>query len=78
MLNLDFLYQYNTFLNCYNYQNIYLAIIGDRIFTDILAGNRIGIYTVLVRPITKYSNSEDINLMQKIERNLARLLGGKY
>ena len=27
-----------------------LAIIGDRIFTDILAGNRFGIYTILVKP----------------------------
>ena len=27
------------------------AIIGDQIFTDILGGNRIGIYTILVTPI---------------------------
>lgn len=28
-----------------------LAIIGDQIFTDVLAGNRLGIYTILVTPI---------------------------
>jgi len=27
-----------------------VAIIGDRLFTDILAGNRLGIYTILVKP----------------------------
>ena len=28
-----------------------MALIGDRLFTDVLAGNRLGLYTVLVRPI---------------------------
>ncbi len=28
------------------------AVIGDQIFTDILGGNRLGMYTVLVRPIS--------------------------
>jgi len=30
-----------------------VAIIGDQIFTDILGGNLLGFYTVLVEPITK-------------------------
>jgi len=29
------------------------AIIGDQLFTDILGGNLFGIYTILVKPITK-------------------------
>jgi len=29
------------------------AIVGDQMFTDILGGNRVGIYTVMVRPIHK-------------------------
>ena len=28
-------------------------VIGDQIFTDILGGNRIGLYTILVDPIDK-------------------------
>ncbi|MCR4783490.1 MAG: HAD-IIIA family hydrolase [bacterium] len=27
------------------------AIIGDQVFTDILGGNRLGMYTILVRPL---------------------------
>lgn len=27
------------------------AIIGDQIFTDILGGNRLGVYTILVKPV---------------------------
>ncbi len=30
------------------------AIVGDQMFTDILGGNRAGIYTVMVRPIQKH------------------------
>lgn len=27
------------------------AVIGDQIFTDVLGGNRLGLYTILVRPL---------------------------
>ena len=29
------------------------AVIGDQMFTDIIGGNRVGIYTILVKPIAK-------------------------
>ena len=29
------------------------AIIGDQMFTDILGGNRVGIYTIMVKPMAK-------------------------
>lgn len=29
------------------------AVIGDQIFTDILGGNRLGLYTILVRPLSR-------------------------
>ena len=29
------------------------AIIGDQMFTDILGGNRVGIYTIMVKPMSK-------------------------
>lgn len=30
-----------------------IAVIGDQVFTDILGGNRLGMYTILVKPIDK-------------------------
>ncbi len=30
-----------------------VAVVGDQIFTDILGGNRLGLYTILVHPINK-------------------------
>lgn len=33
-----------------------IAIIGDQIFTDVLGGNRVGIMTILVRPISSYDS----------------------
>jgi HAD superfamily phosphatase (TIGR01668 family) len=30
-----------------------VAVVGDQIFTDILGGNRLGLYTILVRPLNK-------------------------
>jgi len=29
------------------------AVIGDQIFTDILGGNRAGLYTILVKPLAR-------------------------
>lgn len=30
-----------------------VAVVGDQIFTDILGGNRLGLHTILVRPLNK-------------------------
>ncbi len=30
-----------------------VAVIGDQVFTDILGGNRLGLYTILVKPINR-------------------------
>ena len=51
-----------------------VAIIGDRIFTDILAGNRIGIYTILVRSISTNSLLKG-NKTIVIEKLFSKLLG---
>ncbi len=44
-----------------------VAVIGDQIFTDVLGGNRLGLYTILVTPL---SEKEFIwtKLMRKLER----------
>ena len=38
-------------LNILNLQACQVAVIGDQVFTDILGGNRLGLYTILVRPL---------------------------
>lgn len=40
-------------LSEYNYTINEVAIIGDQIITDVLGGNKIGILTILVNPISK-------------------------
>ncbi len=49
------------------------AVIGDQIFTDVLGGNRLGLYTILVTPIT---DQEFIwtRLMRKLERYVLKRL----
>ena len=37
----------------YNFDLSEVAIIGDQLFTDILGGNRVGIKTILVNPMSK-------------------------
>ena len=52
-----------------------LAIVGDRLFTDVLAGNRLGLYTVLVKPLKADGTPCPHDRVQRIERGLVRLLG---
>lgn len=44
-----------------------VAVVGDQVFTDVLGGNRLGLYTILVTPI---SEKEFIwtMLMRRLER----------
>ena len=58
-----------------NEDNMDLALIGDRIFTDVIGGNRLGLYTVLVKPIAKGRIIESKLLVQGLERTLSKLLG---
>ena len=55
-----------------------VAIIGDRIFTDILAGNRLGLHTVLVKKIGIDGEPLIKNNMQAIEKAIVKILGVKY
>ena len=52
-----------------------VALIGDRLFTDVIAGNRLGLFTVLVRPIDPEGRPCNKDHMQRLELGLARLLG---
>ena len=53
-----------------------VAVIGDQIFTDVLGGNRMGLYTILVTPI---SDKEFIwtKLMRQFERLVLNYLKKK-
>lgn len=50
-----------------------VALVGDQIFTDVLGGNRVGMYTILVVPL---SSKEFIGtrMMRRIERMVLRSL----
>tara|TARA_Y100001968_G_scaffold324510_1_gene364037 strand:- start:229 stop:732 length:504 start_codon:yes stop_codon:yes gene_type:complete len=61
----------------YNWEHSKIAIIGDRLFTDIILGNRLGIYTILVKSIS-FDNSINTNdNWQTLEKNLSKLIGVK-
>jgi HAD superfamily phosphatase (TIGR01668 family) len=53
-----------------------VALIGDRVFTDVLAGNRLGLFTVLVKPIDPHGRPCRHDHIQRLEVALARMLGG--
>jgi HAD superfamily phosphatase (TIGR01668 family) len=52
-----------------------VAIIGDRVFTDVLAGNRLGLYTVLVKPVDALGQPCRHDHWQRLEVRLAQLTG---
>ncbi len=60
------------------YSSKEIAIIGDRVFTDILVGNRLGMYTILVDSVDHYGKRNDRNKFQILERNLAKIITGDY
>ena len=51
-----------------------IAIIGDRIFTDIIVGNRCNIQTILVKRLSKNGLPIKINLILILEKMISNLL----
>jgi predicted HAD superfamily phosphohydrolase YqeG len=49
-----------------------VALVGDRVFTDVLAGNRLGLFTVLVKPIDATGQANRLDRLQSIELEVAR------
>lgn len=49
-----------------------VAVVGDQIFTDVLGGNRLGLYTIHVMPI-----SEKEFIWTKLMRLLERIIAGQ-
>jgi HAD superfamily phosphatase (TIGR01668 family) len=52
-----------------------VALVGDRLFTDVIAGNRLGLFTVLVRPIDPDGLPCQRDHLQAMELRMARLVG---
>jgi uncharacterized protein len=55
-----------------------VAMVGDRVFTDVLAGNRMGMFTILIEPIVSADSSISFNFIRRIEFAIARLLGVSF
>jgi HAD superfamily phosphatase (TIGR01668 family) len=55
-----------------------LGIVGDRLFTDVLGGNRLGLFTILVEPIEpSQSYLKPSYIIRQLELKFSRLLGMK-
>ena len=52
-----------------------VAMVGDRVFTDVLGGNRLGLLTILAQPISATASTSSFHLLRKIEFGLAKLVG---
>ena len=45
---------YRLILEKYNIKSSEVAVVGDQLLTDILGGNKMNMFSILVDPITKY------------------------
>jgi HAD superfamily phosphatase (TIGR01668 family) len=50
-----------------------VAVIGDQVFTDILGGNRMNCYTILINPISR-RELRTTRFMRRVERRILRRL----
>lgn len=67
--------KFKKVLKEYKYNQSEVAIIGDQIVTDIYGGNKVGIFTILVKPInskelifTKFNRIIERKIIKKLER----------
>lgn len=55
-----------------------IAMVGDRLFTDVLAGNRLGMFTVLVEPMIDPMQTGKYFSTRSIEVYISKLLGAVF
>ncbi len=67
--------KFEKVLNDYKYNQSQVAIIGDQILTDVVGGNRVGITTILVNPVskkdfifTKFNRHREKKLIKKLSK----------
>lgn len=52
-----------------------VAMVGDRLFTDVLAGNRLGMFTILVEPMVDPEIMPSVNSVRNFEVLISKMLG---
>lgn len=52
-----------------------VAMVGDRLFTDVLAGNRLGMFTILVEPMVNPLESPRLFSIRSVEVWISQILG---
>ncbi len=52
-----------------------VAMVGDRLFTDVLAGNRLGVFTILVEPMVDPTQAARSYPLRTVEVWLSQVLG---
>jgi HAD superfamily phosphatase (TIGR01668 family) len=52
-----------------------VAMVGDRLFTDVLAGNRLGMFTILVEPMVNPAKESRRHVLRDFEVWLSQSLG---
>ncbi len=50
------------------------AMIGDQLFTDVLGGNRLGLYTILVNPVTPKEEAFPTKINRQLEKIVKRFM----
>ena len=64
-------------LKLFNYQLSDVAIIGDQLYKDVLGGNRVGIRTILVNPMSKDDMIFTTLIFRPLERRMFKKLSHK-
>jgi len=54
-----------------------VAMVGDRLFTDVLAGNRLGLFTILVDPVLEPDGQSRRHYVRSLELWVFRRLGAR-
>lgn len=55
-----------------------VAMVGDRLFTDVLAGNRLGMFTILVEPIVSPGEAVQSHPVRNFEVFLSQFIGAEF
>ena len=91
-LELEYLYfvrkpyrgKFDKIVKKYEYNQSEIAIVGDQLLTDVLFGNRVGITTILVNPLslndrffTKFNRVREKRIFKKLYKNNL-FVKGKY